>query len=115
MLTHNCTSVLSTDCYVAVTGLPNPQPDHAVIMCKFAQECMNAMVELFPGLVDALGADTATLRMVRDSAEPCIFGNGPWTSNRLFVFYSGSACILDLSRAVSCVVIEAVFSCLVTP
>ena len=69
MLTHNCTSVLSTDCYVAVTGLPNPQPDHAVIMCKFAQECMNAMVELFPGLVDALGADTATLRMVRDSAE----------------------------------------------
>jgi class 3 adenylate cyclase len=34
------------DCYVAVTGLPDPQPDHAVIMAKFASECMTKMNQL---------------------------------------------------------------------
>ena len=52
------------DCYVAVTGLPQPQPDHAVRMMKFAADCIDRMKELVHGkLVDELGADTATLAM----------------------------------------------------
>jgi Adenylate and Guanylate cyclase catalytic domain len=31
------------DCYVAVTGLPDPQPLHAVIMTQFALECLHEM------------------------------------------------------------------------
>lgn len=28
------------DCYVAVAGLPDPRPDHAVVMGKFANDCL---------------------------------------------------------------------------
>lgn len=38
------------DCYVAVTGLTQPQKDHAVIMAKFAKECICAMDELTTSL-----------------------------------------------------------------
>ena len=49
---------------MAVTGLPQPQPDHAVRMMKFAADCIDRMKELVHGkLVDELGADTATLAM----------------------------------------------------
>jgi class 3 adenylate cyclase len=51
------------DCYVAVTGLPDPQENHAVIMVKFADECMSKMKLLTEELAEALGADTATLTM----------------------------------------------------
>jgi class 3 adenylate cyclase len=51
------------DCYVAVTGLPLPQEDHALIMAKFARDCMVKMGQLTTELADALGADTATLKM----------------------------------------------------
>lgn len=51
------------DCYVAVTGIPNAQPDHAVIMVKFARECMMKMREVINGLVDTLGEDTTALEM----------------------------------------------------
>jgi class 3 adenylate cyclase len=48
---------------VAVTGLPNPQEDHALIMAKFARDCMGKMGQLTTALADVLGADTATLEM----------------------------------------------------
>jgi class 3 adenylate cyclase len=51
------------DCYVAVTGLPDPQENHAVIMVKFADECMSKMKLLTEELAETLGADTATLTM----------------------------------------------------
>jgi class 3 adenylate cyclase len=51
------------DCYVAVTGLPEPQEDHALIMAKFARDCMVKMGQLTTELADVLGADTATLKM----------------------------------------------------
>ncbi|CAB9507461.1 Receptor-type guanylate cyclase gcy [Seminavis robusta] len=51
------------DCYVAATGLPNPQQDHAVIMVKFAAECMAKMGRLMAELVEKLGEDTANLQM----------------------------------------------------
>lgn len=51
------------DCYLAVTGLPKPQPTHAVIMARMASSCILKMVELMPHLVERLGEDTAELSM----------------------------------------------------
>jgi class 3 adenylate cyclase len=51
------------DCYVAVTGIPAPQSDHAVIMARFARDCMTRLSELTYDLVESLGADTADLEM----------------------------------------------------
>eukprot|EP00977_Amphora_coffeiformis_P016678 scaffold5224_cov135-Amphora_coffeaeformis.AAC.2 len=51
------------DCYVAVTGLPKPQEHHAVIMAKFATDCMTALSGMMHVLVDKLGPDTASLIM----------------------------------------------------
>eukprot|EP00980_Cylindrotheca_fusiformis_P003630 scaffold814_cov100-Cylindrotheca_fusiformis.AAC.12 len=49
------------DCYVAVTGLPEPVKDHAVIMCQFARECQIQFNELVKKLEILLGPDTAEL------------------------------------------------------
>ena len=43
------------DSYVAVTGLPEPQPNHAVIMARFACECRLKMNELTNHLEKTLG------------------------------------------------------------
>jgi class 3 adenylate cyclase len=51
------------DCYVAVTGLPDPQADHAVLMARFADDCMKRMRQLTIDLARTLGEDTATLAM----------------------------------------------------
>lgn len=48
-------------CYVAVTGLPEPQADHALIMAKFAAECLVAVNPVLHSLVDKLGPETADL------------------------------------------------------
>jgi class 3 adenylate cyclase len=44
------------DCYVAVKGLPVPQPDHAIRMARFAHEIM-----LAASLESLLGPGTAFL------------------------------------------------------
>ncbi len=49
------------DCYVAVTGLPDPQPDHALRLTKFARECMTKMMEVTKRLEVSLGPDTGDL------------------------------------------------------
>mmetsp|Transcript_34534 Transcript_34534/g.54014 ORF Transcript_34534/g.54014 Transcript_34534/m.54014 type:complete len:1188 (-) Transcript_34534:311-3874(-) len=51
------------DCYVAVTGLPEPRQDHAVVMAKFARECLDKFNELAKQLEITLGPDTADLAM----------------------------------------------------
>jgi class 3 adenylate cyclase len=51
------------DCYVAVTGLPDPQEDHAVIMTKFAHECLNKTNYLTQQLETSLGPETGDLMM----------------------------------------------------
>ena len=43
------------DCYVAVTGLPDPQKDHAVIMAAFAQSCLSEFSTLTRKLETTLG------------------------------------------------------------
>lgn len=52
------------DCYLAVTGIPNPQPDHAVRLVKFANDVMTGMNQLIHNkLVQQLGEDTASLSL----------------------------------------------------
>jgi class 3 adenylate cyclase len=51
------------DCYVAVTGLPDPQPDHAIIMAKFAADCRLKLMEITTSLEVTLGPDTGDLGM----------------------------------------------------
>ncbi|CAB9526583.1 Receptor-type guanylate cyclase gcy [Seminavis robusta] len=51
------------DSYVAVTGLPEPQSTHAVIMARFAGECMTKMHQLVALLETRLGPDTGELSM----------------------------------------------------
>ena len=49
------------DCYVAVAGLPDPCPDHAVVMARFANECLAKMALISKKLEVQLGPDTGDL------------------------------------------------------
>ena len=49
--------------YVAVTGLPEPQIDHAAICVRFARDCMHKFRQLTAEMVDKFGEDTADLEM----------------------------------------------------
>jgi class 3 adenylate cyclase len=49
------------DCYVAVAGLPDPLPDHAVAMAHFGQDCMTALPRLTKKLEVTLGPGTRDL------------------------------------------------------
>lgn len=49
------------DCYVAVAGLPEPRKDHAVVMARFARDCLTKMNDLTKRLEVTLGPDTADL------------------------------------------------------
>lgn len=51
------------DCYVAATGLLEPQRDHAVIMVEFARECINRLTELTTALEASLGPSTSHLAL----------------------------------------------------
>ncbi|GKZ00220.1 hypothetical protein MPSEU_000974900 [Mayamaea pseudoterrestris] len=51
------------DCYVAVSGLPEPRKDHAVTMARFASDCVNAMPALLAKLSTELGPDTSELQV----------------------------------------------------
>jgi Adenylate and Guanylate cyclase catalytic domain len=52
------------DCYVAVTGLPTPQPDHAIIMTRFAIEMLETLQsDLKTTIAPELGDDSLTLAM----------------------------------------------------
>jgi len=48
---------------MAVTGLPNPQSNHAVLMVRFAAECLEAIKNVTRTLSEKLGEDTKTLTM----------------------------------------------------
>jgi class 3 adenylate cyclase len=51
------------DCYLAVTGLPDPQPNHAIIMSRFAHKCNMRMTTLTKELDLTLGPDCSDLKM----------------------------------------------------
>ncbi|CAJ1960716.1 unnamed protein product [Cylindrotheca closterium] len=49
------------DCYVAVTGLPEPTKAHATIMASFARACVEKFEDLVGSLETTLGPDTGDL------------------------------------------------------
>lgn len=49
--------------YVAVTGVPEPQTNHAVIMIRFARESMSRLRTITQELRSQLGDDTVDLNM----------------------------------------------------
>lgn len=49
------------DCYVAVCGLPEPRKDHAIVMARFARDCLYRMNTLTKQLELTLGPDTSDL------------------------------------------------------
>jgi class 3 adenylate cyclase len=51
------------DSYVAVTGLPEAQEQHVLIMAKFTSDCMKKMNEVTKELEVSLGPDTGDLSM----------------------------------------------------
>lgn len=51
------------DCYVAVAGLPQPRKDHALIMARFANDCLERMDSIARELESHFGPDTAELCM----------------------------------------------------
>jgi class 3 adenylate cyclase len=51
------------DSYLAVTGLPEPQANHAMIMAKFTFDCMEKLKVVIRELEVTLGPDTADLSM----------------------------------------------------
>jgi len=63
------------DTYVVVSGIPEPQPDHAVRMTKFAQECLTTFNSLTRELEKQLGPQTADLKMrIGLSSGPVVGG-----------------------------------------
>jgi len=51
------------DSYLAVTGLPEPQANHAIIMAKFAWDCLIRIGEITEELATSLGPETSALGM----------------------------------------------------
>ncbi|CAB9515789.1 Receptor-type guanylate cyclase gcy [Seminavis robusta] len=49
------------DCYVAVSGLPEPKKDHPIAMCRFARDIIAKMRSLTKALEVTLGPDTGDL------------------------------------------------------
>ena len=49
------------DSYVAVTGLPDPRKDHALVMAKFARDCRQRFQEMCASLESSLGPETGEL------------------------------------------------------
>jgi class 3 adenylate cyclase len=49
------------DCYVAVCGLPDPRKDHAIVMARFARDCLNKFLKSIKHLEVSLGPDTSDL------------------------------------------------------
>eukprot|EP00980_Cylindrotheca_fusiformis_P020946 scaffold7970_cov118-Cylindrotheca_fusiformis.AAC.2 len=61
---HNVFKVETVgDCYVAVAGLPEPDKDHAITVCRFARDCVKAMKSTTLKLEVALGPDTSELEL----------------------------------------------------
>eukprot|EP00934_Nitzschia_sp_Nitz4_P002763 Nitzschia sp. Nitz4//scaffold207_size38617//10//3538//NITZ4_007669-RA/size38617-snap-gene-0.0-mRNA-1//1//CDS//3329541587//2753//frame0 len=51
------------DCYVAAAGVPDARDDHAIVMTRFARDCLDKMYDVLERLEIAMGPDTAELAM----------------------------------------------------
>lgn len=57
------------DCYVAVVGLPDPRKDHAVVMSKFARDCLYKFKSKTREMEVELGPDTGESSCWYESEE----------------------------------------------
>lgn len=48
-------------CFNAATGLPEARTDHAVVMARFARDCLKEFQHLVREMEETLGPDTADL------------------------------------------------------
>jgi hypothetical protein len=108
------------DSYVAVTGLPEPQERHAVIMARFAGECMLKLQEIVTDLEVTLGPDTGDLSMRVRFLREFFFGGSVFLCSSVLIllisiyFHSTSlACILAPLQLVFLGAIVPVSNCLV--
>jgi len=63
------------DCYVAVAGLPNPDPSHALTMARFASDCLTKFHRILGKLEERLGPGTADLKLrIGLNSGPCTAG-----------------------------------------
>ena len=51
------------DCYVAATGIPVPMEQHALVMVRFAQDCLRKLPRDLDQLHQRLGGTTIALSM----------------------------------------------------
>lgn len=51
------------DCYVAACGVPDARKEHAVVMARYARDCLHAFRKLTTQLEISLGPDTSDLGM----------------------------------------------------
>lgn len=51
------------DCYVAATGVPHPQANHASRITRFADECIQRMDSLTAELAVSMGPETSNLKL----------------------------------------------------
>ena len=51
------------DCYIAVTGVPDPMEDHAVVLCEFANECRTKTNQVLSSLEEEFGPSVNSLSM----------------------------------------------------
>jgi class 3 adenylate cyclase len=87
------------DCYVAVAGLPDPRPDHAVVMAKFANDCLKRMHEVTQKLELELGPDTTELGLrVGMHSGPVVAGVLRGDKSRFQLFGDTVSGILVLSK-----------------
>ena len=54
---------VSSSTFRSSIGLPEPQDAHAVLMVKFAQDCLHSMVQVTRKLAERLGDDTSNLSL----------------------------------------------------
>jgi class 3 adenylate cyclase len=69
------------DCYVAVSGVPQPRKDHAVVMSRFARDCHTTIRDVTRKLEVSLGPDTAELAFRIGLHSGCVTGGKILVSN----------------------------------
>jgi class 3 adenylate cyclase len=69
------------DCYVAACGLPEKRDDHALVMARFARDCLQKYPKILREMTEYLGPE------VKDLGTLCNVGGAGVGSLGLFVFF----------------------------
>ena len=77
------------DCYVAVCGLPVVNHQHAIVMAKFARECMEAVHDVIRELELTLGPDTSELAIRVGTCET-------WQSRNVSGRFETNHCVVSV-------------------